>query len=399
MTRSRSILVARAGAELRALLDHASAGLPDIDVHEADTLEPQRLNGKALGSAAVLVELDLTSPDAVPAFERLAAGIGQPKVIAAARNAAAGDVRRLFRAGAADVLTPPFTPDALQAALREVMDPQAPPPSAGGRVISVLKAVGGVGATTAAVSLAALSARGEPRRKHPGRRTALLDLDLQQGDAEVALNLEPRSNLLDVIRAQGRFDGRFLEGAMVQHGSGLSLLACPQKIVPLDALSADFAAEIVRQSARVHERTYVDLPAVWTDWTLAVLRASDLVILLTSPTVQGALGARRTLDALNEAGVGESGLGAPILLALSGVCGLVDAFEKPSRIGRSLERPVDAVLSHDAAATRAFDRGAPLVEAFPNTRLARDLRDLARRLEEKLATPAAQAAHRIGAAA
>lgn len=394
MTKARRILLAGAGEELRTLLDRVAGGMPNVAVDEADSLEPQTLNGKAVASSAMLVELDLRSPSAVAAFEKLAGAVGDRKVIAAVRNAEAGDVRRLFRAGAADVLTAPFTPATLETALAELIDAGAPEPAAGGQIITFLKAGGGVGATTAAINLAALAARGEPKQKRPGRRTALLDLDLQFGDADIALNLEPRSTLLDVIRGQNRFDGRFLQGAMTDHGSGLRLLAAAQKVVPLDALSAEFAGEILRQSARLHERTFVDLPMVWTDWTLNVLRASHLVVLVTAPTVQGALGARRTLDALAEAQ-----LAAPSLLVLNGIAGLVDGFEKPSRISRSLERSIDAVLGHDPNATRALDRGAPVIEAFPNTRLARDLRGLAQKIEQRLTQAEPQQQPTIGAVA
>jgi pilus assembly protein CpaE len=394
MKKARRILLAGAGEELRALLDRVAGVVPDLDVEVADSLEPQTLNGKAVASAALLVELDLRAPAAIAAFERLAGALGERKVIAAARHAEPGDVRRLFRAGAADVLTAPFTPAALETALRDVIKEDGPASAAAGQVVTLLKAAGGVGATTAAINLAALSARGEARRKRSARSTVLLDLDLQFGDADVALNLEPRSNLLDVIRAESRFDGRFLQGAMTEHSCGLRLLAGAQKVVPLDALSADFAVEIVRQSARLHERTFVDLPSVWTDWTLGVLHASDLVVLLAAPTVQGALGARRALDALAEAN-----LAAPVLLALNGIAGLVDGFEKPSRISRSLDRPIDAVLGHDPNATRALDRGAPVVEAFPKTRVARDLRALAQKTEQRLAQARTQPHDQIGAVA
>lgn len=133
---------------------------------------------------------------------------------------------------------------------------------------------------------------------------------------------------------------------------------------------------------------------MWTDWTLSVLRASDLVVLLSAPTVQGALGACRTLDALVEAR-----LEAPVMLVLNGIAGLVDGFEKPSRISRSLDRPIDAVLGHDPNATRALDRGAPVVEAYPNTRLTRDLRALAQKVEQRLAQAPTQQQDQIGAVA
>jgi pilus assembly protein CpaE len=376
MKQLRKILLVGAGAELRSLLNSLGDALPDIEVEEAPNGEPRALNGKALASDALIVEVDLRSALSTDSFVELARALPGRKVIGAARNAQPEDVRRLFRGGAADVLTAPFTSQALKSALADVLRINGAARAAG-RTVAIIKAVGGAGATTTALNLAALFARSDPKRQHRARSAAVLDLDIQFGDAALALNLEPRSSLVDVLRAQDRFDARFLQATMSEHASGLRLLAAPPKVIPLDALSPDFASEIVLRSAELHDYTFVDLPSVWTDWTLSILRRSSRLVLLAPATVQGAVGARRALNALAEECVE-----APVLFVLNRVAGLIDAFEKPSRISRSMDRTVDAVLSFDANATRSFDRGALFVDAFPKSRLARDLRALADKIDQ-----------------
>jgi pilus assembly protein CpaE len=378
MKKRRKVLIAGAGRDLRELLDEIAADMPDIDFEGAPSVALRALNGTAVASAALVVEIDLSAPSAIESFEHLTGSMTERKVIAAARNAAVADVRGLFRAGAADVLTTPFTGEALRLALAEVLE-TGPRKSADiGRVISILKTGGGVGATTLAVNLAVCSAGGGRQKGgKPAFSTALLDLDLQFGDAEIALNLEPRSTVVEVLRAEQRFDARFLQSAMVEHASGLKLLASPPKLIPLDGLPPNLAAEIVEQSARLYDRTFVDLPSAWTDWSLPILKRSDLLVLVSAPTVQGARGARRTLDALREAGID-----APVLFVLNKLAGMVEAFERPSRIGRSLDRPVDAALGFDANASRALDRGSPVLEAFPSARLSREIRGLAAKIEQ-----------------
>jgi pilus assembly protein CpaE len=246
-------------------------------------------------------------------------------------------------------------------------------------VITVLRGCGGVGATTVTLNLAALLARGRGKAAPGSKKVAVLDLDLQFGDADLALNLEPRSTVVDVLRAQDTLDARLLQSAMIDHASGIRLLAAPPRLIPLDALNPGFAGEIISTATQLHDYTFVDLPSGWSDWTLPILRRSSLLVLLTPPTVQGAVGARRVLEALEEADVT-----APSLLVLNKMSGMVEAFEKPSRIGKALNRGVDAVLSLDATATRAFDRGVLLVDAFPNAKLSRELRNLAGRVESAL---------------
>jgi pilus assembly protein CpaE len=393
MKQARKILLAGAGDELRFLLDRALGLQKDIELEEAASAEPQLLNGRALACDALLVEVDLRSAVSTDTFVRLAGATPQRKVIAAARYAEPEDVRRLFRAGAADVVTAPFTPSALASALEEVLgDRDGSRPS--GRIITILRGGGGVGATTIALNLAALTARPDRKASHAAKTVAFLDLDLQFGDADLALNLEPRSSIVDVLRAETRFDGRLLQGAMTEHASGLRLLAAAPKPIPLDALTASFATRIVVQSAQLHDYTFVDLPCAWTDWTLPVLRESSLLLLVGVPTVQGAVGVRRILDALAEAGVD-----TPTHVVLNKLAGVMETFEKPSRISKSLNRNIDTTLTLDATAPRASDRGLLLGEAFPNARLTRELRALAGKIDPMIARADRQSVQTQGAAA
>jgi pilus assembly protein CpaE len=215
----------------------------------------------------------------------------------------------------------------------------------------------------------------------------VLDLDLQYGDTDVALDLNPRSTIVEVVKASQRVDGRFLLSVMTDHSSGLKLLAPPPTVAPLDALTAEFATELIDHTADEFERTVIDLPMAWTDWTLAALNRSDSILLVTTATVPGALGARRVLDGLREAGVRR-----PVFLVVNKLAGLLDAWEKPARIGKSLDTRVDAGLIHDAAALKCADRGQLVVEAAPSSRLAKDLRALNAKLEARLDAMAVGAA-------
>ena len=374
MSKPRKILLAGASDYLRGLVDGAADEFPDVELEVFPSAQPQALNGKAVACDVLVVEVD--GSDLTESALRVFNVTPQRKVIAAARNADPEDVRRMFRAGAADVLTSPYSQEALRAAFAEIFR-QNQQEEASGRVVSIIGASGGAGVTTVALNLAAMAGSLQTKRRSPARtNAAVLDLDLQFGDADLALNLEPRSTVIDLLQAEQRFDGHFLEGAMTEHSSGLKLLAAPSKVVPMDALSPAFASKIVAQSAKLHPYTFVDLPHSVTDWSLAILRESSLLVLVAPATVQGAVGARRLLQAMEEAHVS-----TPVLFVLNKVAGMVDAFEKPARISKTLNRAVDAVLTLDPTAGRAFDRGVLLAEAFPKAKITRELRALASKIE------------------
>jgi pilus assembly protein CpaE len=373
------VLVAGADAALLGAVKAAARQLGGLQVVAAPKGELANLAAEASAASAVIAAVTPGSLSALEDFHRLARSLGERKVVAAAAKASGEDVRRLFRAGAADVLTAPFTAEAVAASLAELLRSARRHMGARGRIVSVVRAAGGAGATTLALNMAACLAQPDAKHSRPPRATAVLDLDLQFGDADLALDLQARSSLMDVLRAPERVDRRFLHGVMSDHASGIRLLAPPPSLVPVDALTSELALHLLENAASLYERTFVDLPAAWSDWTFQVLGRSDLILLVAPPTVSGAMRARRVLDALSEAHIER-----PVFFALNKLAGVIDAFEKPPRIGKTLDVKVDAAISFDPVAARAADRGRLVIEAYAGSKLAKDLRRASARLEERL---------------
>lgn len=378
MKTDRHVLVAGADPELQQAVGAAARAMRHLGVEICRGDDPASVLQRVAAAVVSVVEVDLGQPEAIDRFQWLVRNAREARVVAAAPGADGEQIRRLFRAGAADVLTGPFTPELLRTSLGELLRSAGTEPLAGG-VVSVVKGCGGAGATTVALNLAAALAGGDPKRARPARRTAVLDLDLQFGDAEVALDLSPRSTLADVVLARERVDPRFLEGVMAEHASGLKLLAAPPSLAPLDALGVDFALDLVEHAAAGFERTVIDLPGAWTDWTLAVLARSDLIVVVTTPTVAGALGAKRAAEALKAAGVER-----PTVVVLNSLEGVLTSLERPGRIGRTLDLPIEAVLPLDPACAKAAERGRLAIDAAPKARIAKELRAFARRVDDRL---------------
>jgi len=96
-----------------------------------------------------------------------------------------------------------------------------------GRIVTVFSPKGGTGKTSIATNLATALA------KHEQRRTLLLDLDLQFGDAAIMLGLEPEKTIQDLVTAPGELDPEKLAGYTCRHSSGVDVLPAP--IRPEDA--------------------------------------------------------------------------------------------------------------------------------------------------------------------
>ena len=294
------------------------------------------------------------------------------------------DVRAFFRAGATDVIAAPASQEKLLATVAENLGPQVTSDSKA-TVIGFVRAAGGVGATTLASNIAGhfVNPRGKRADQLEPLAVALLDFDLQFGDAALALDITPRADITDILRSPKRLDAHFLNGVLERHRTGVNLLAAPQKVVPLDAIDAEVALSIVNVAAATHDLVVLELPAAWTDWTGALLRRADHLILVSSAAVRGVAGARRVLDAAAEMNV-EAGRWSLVFNRLSGV---LDGNDIIDQARRSLGPQVLASIAEDPAVRVAADRGRLIWETAPNSRFAKDLRpfatELARMLEHK----------------
>lgn len=288
------------------------------------------------------------------------------------------DVRRLFRSGAADVLSSPVTQDQLLAAMSETLGASANG-GARGAVVAVVKAAGGVGASSIAANLGGFLAspvlkKGEQMAP---QQVALLDFDIQFGQQALALDIRPRSSVTEILKNPRRLDSHFLDGVLEKHRSGMRLLPAPPAMVPLDAMEAAVAVNIVETAAQMSELVIIDMPGALTDWTGAIMRRADHLVLVATPTIRGVAGARRMLDSAGMLDVEASKWS----LVFNRSHSLLDSKDVVDRARTALKTPVFATLSEDAAAREANDRGKLIWESAPSSRFAKDMRSLVTEIE------------------
>ena len=246
----------------------------------------------------------------------------------------------------------------------------AAPPSgraAQAKLVVVIKSEGGTGATALLGQLAARFAQAE---RGAGRSACLIDLDMQFGDAAFQLGLQPSLTLADLIAAGSRVDGELLRATTSPHPTGLSVIAAPREILPLDAIGDDDMIRLIEVASAEFDTLFVDLPANWTNWSLSLLARADLVLMVTQLGVASLHRARRQLDLLDSQGLGK------ISLKL-----IVNRFEKrllskisAGDVERVLGRAPDFMIANDyETMTEAIERGVPLADIRRKGPLARDL--------------------------
>jgi pilus assembly protein CpaE len=352
----------------------------DVRIGDVRELAPRLVNGSVPDVLLADISLDDTSD--LEALGKFAQTHGASTAVIATSSAATLEgMRRLMRFGIQDFVPQPILEadlmSALEAALqrRQQLAPASAKPT--GRVITILRSSGGLGATTIATQTALALAQGAAKRQ---QRVALLDLDFQNGACAHALDLDPGVTIEAVLQSPERLDAAFLESSMVRHASGLEVLGAARDAVPFESMTPDLAESLLRHAAQDRSHVLVELPVTDCRWTATVLAASDLIALVTQLTVPALRQARRKLDVLSDATAAE-------------VTVLVNRYERRwwrnqvrlSEAEQALGRPVDYTVANDyALVSEALNTGKPLTELKRGARASRNIVQFANALQERL---------------
>ncbi|MFC9286745.1 CpaE family protein [Streptomyces sp. NPDC057052] len=158
---------------------------------------------------------------------------------------------------------------------------------AGGTVVTVSGAKGGVGATLLAVQLA-LAAQAS------GRPTALVDLDLQAGDVASYLDVQFRRSVVD-LAAITDLSPRILAEAVFRHETGVALLLAPGEGERGEEVTDRAARQIIGALRARYEVVVVDCGAQLGGAGATAVEMADRALLVTTPDVVAVRGAKRTV--------------------------------------------------------------------------------------------------------
>ena len=187
-----------------------------------------------------------------------------------------GFIRRIFEAGADDVLTLPEAPDHVRFALQKALARRAG--AAGGAagsqasMIVVLGPKGGTGKTLTSCNLGVALAQA-------GKRVAIVDLDLQFGDVGLSLGLSPEQTIHDLAKSGGSLDAEKVDAYLMEHSSGLRVLLAPTRPDQAGLVSIDFLREVYGALRATHDYVIVDTPPGFSPEVIASIdSATDICL-------------------------------------------------------------------------------------------------------------------------
>ena len=308
------------------------SGAADVLILELDEANPQRTFSsiRSTVSAASQTEIFLT------------AGRMDPQMMLEA-----------FRLGVKEFIPQPINPQEMDAALgrfEERLRSRAPNKERkAGKVVSILGAKGGVGASTVATNLATST-----KYVAPSKSVALVDLNLANSDLTLFLDLPTSAGFRDLSHDLSRLDETILQSVLVKHRSGVDLL--PSGYDGLDGMTP--ASGCITHSLDLMQSLY-DVVFVdcghRLDITKEALDFSSTILLVMTLNVPAIRRTKQFLDVFRDAHYGSS----KIMLIVNRYS-LRDE-ELLRHTEETLMHKVNGLIPNDYGSTnRAINEGQPL---------------------------------------
>ncbi len=291
-------------------------------------------------------------------------------------------VREAMRAGAQEFLDLGRLREELTEALKR-LDTGADRTSQRGKIISLFSPIGGVGVSTAAVNLAASLAAGS---KSAPEKVALIDLNPPPTDLASLLDVEPKYTMADVCSHWERLDTKMVAAAMVEHSSGIHVLAqagCPHGgTIPRCEISRAAVRQVFVLLRRMYPLVVVDLGHVLSEDQVEAMQQSNLVGLVVRADVPGLRRVHWALEALTEMGLDHH----RFKLVLNAYGGREQV--KQAKVESALDMKVSWTLPENAAlVTRARNQGVPLLGLSSLARIQSSFAGFARGVRKHLEEP------------
>jgi pilus assembly protein CpaE len=277
--------------------------------------------------------------------------------------------RELVRRGVSDYLMAPIGPlDLIRAVSSLFTAPDAKPV---GRLVAVVGAKGGVGASTIAHNVAWAIAR------NLSVDSVVTDLDLAFGTAGLDYNQDPPQGIADAVFSPERIDSAFVDRLLSKCTDHLSLLAAPatlDRVYDFGPEAFDAILDILRTSVPC---IVLDVPHMWTGWTKRALVAADEILIVACPDLANLRNAKNLIDVLRTARPNDyrphyclNQVGVPKRPEL-----------KPADFGKALEVQPAAVIPFEPQLFgTAANNGQMIAEMAANHRATETFRQLAQLL-------------------
>jgi len=357
---ARYEFIRRAVTEKDKLVDITGGAFPIEDL-------PAFINGTP-PDVLIIDDATQTCLDAVESLNLRSPGV---ETLLISGDATADFLMRAMRTGVREVIPTTGSPDALQAALTRLMHKRgrqgglAPQE---GKVFSFVSCKGGSGATFLAANFAYVLAC------ELGKRVALIDLNLQFGDAAIFVSeLPPPSNLAELSRQIHRLDASLLAASMLEVAPNFFVLAAPEDPAHSIDVKREHVEAIVNLARLNFDFVVIDVSHSLDAVSLQALDMTDTIFPVLQLTLPFVRDGKRLLSIFRSLDYPRSKIQL-----------IVNRYEKGGELSLpDLEAAVNEKVSHIVpnsylAAAASVNLGVPIVKGNRNNAISKRLLEMGR---------------------
>lgn len=234
------------------------------------------------------------------------------------------------------------------------------------RVIGFFCGKGGTGKTTMAVNTAAALAK-------KGKRVMLIDCDLQFGDVNLLLDLEPKDTIVELVQERGGIMIDNIRTFSMIHSSGLSVLCAPKSAEFAELVTARHIETIIDVLRPYYDYIVIDMAPAFSDVTIAAIENCDELMLIYNLEILSLKNAKVCLQILEQLQQRDK---ARLVINKN-----ISSLIKVKDFENMFESPVFGVVSNDIkTANICLNKGQPIVIAMPKTPIAKEMTAIAQKL-------------------
>ena len=240
-----------------------------------------------------LLDFDKDRRSAVIMAERIHAAGAGISVFAVSSQSQPDAILEAMRSGCSEYLIKPIDREQLVNAVARVgARRKEKQDQFKAQVLGFMGAKGGCGTTTIVTQLGALLSDAY------SRKSLVIDLHPNFGDAALYLKLtNPRYNFFELLENSERLDGDFLQSFLLQHSSGLDLIAAPEGSgATREGVSKGALPHVLNFLRMRYEFVIVDLPPAFNEENMALIHDCEQLYLVTVAEVSAVRNVVRQLE-------------------------------------------------------------------------------------------------------
>jgi pilus assembly protein CpaE len=199
----------------------------------------------------------------------------------------------------------------------------------------------------------------------------VVDLDLQFGDAGLALGVQPERTIYDLATSGGMLDAEKVDGYLAEHRSGLRVLLAPMRPDQAQSITVEFLKDLYATLTATFDYVVVDTPPGFTPEVIATIDAAASICMIGMLDAPSLKNTKLGLEALGQMDVSLDRVRVVLNRADANVG--ISRADAVAIIGRT----PDVLIPSQRDVVRWVNAGEPIVLASKRSEPAKAFRALA----------------------